>query len=84
MNHLTLTREQQWQNMRDWLKSTDMEPIIRNVAVNRLSQDWPEGEGMGSSDISCAIMNVYEAWLRTTEREPNADLIEFLADYAQY
>jgi len=77
----TITREQQWENMRVWLKSTGIEPVIRSVAVARLSQDWPEGEGMGSSDISCALMSLYESWLRTTEREPNASPIEFLSEY---
>ena len=81
---MTLTREQQWQNMRDWIKATGLEPVIRNTAVNKLSQDWPEDEGMGSSDISCAIMNLYEEWLRVSEREPNVSLMEFLADYTQY
>lgn len=30
-------------------------PFIRRYAANELEKDWPEGEGMGSSDIAIQV-----------------------------
>lgn len=51
---------------------------IRHMASERLSEDWPEGEGMGSSDISIAAIELMrdpdweqqlDAWLERWSRE---------------
>lgn len=32
--------------------------VIREIAAEDLSQDWPEGEGMGSSDVSIHLIEM--------------------------
>lgn len=37
---------------------------LRRIAAESLEANWPEGEGMGSSDISCEAISLiqYEDW----------------------
>lgn len=30
-------------------------PFLRSLIVERMLEDWPEGEGMGSSDVSIGV-----------------------------
>lgn len=37
---------------------------LRRIAAASLEANWPEGEGMGSSDVSCEAISLiqYEDW----------------------
>ena len=77
---MTETREQQWENMRTWLSTCGVETYVRRTASILLQEDWPAGQGISSSDTSCAIMELYEDWKRAHEQEPKLELIVFLME----
>jgi hypothetical protein len=53
------TFEEAQQELRDLMTEDWPRYIaIRHMAAEQLSVDWPEGEGMGSSDISIAAIEL--------------------------
>lgn len=67
-----------WTNAWNWFKSLDeyTQALIHKTALAHLQKDWPEGQGISSSDISCSIVTFYQSWILSTQ-----NLTDFTLDY---
>lgn len=76
-----LSTEQIFSNMHEWVKNSGVETYIRNTAIKMLSDDpMMEGQGIGSSDIACEMVNLHREWMSAQEYEPELNLLVFLME----
>ena len=86
---LTKEFEADWKEAMEWWHGhwenddKQMFHYIRNTAVGRLEENWPEGHGIGSSDTNHAVYNMYQDYKRVKDEEEYKDrsLLIFLRDY---
>jgi len=66
-----------------WETDKQMFHYIRNVAVARLEEDWPEGQGISSSDTNHAVYEMYQDYKRVKDMDEykGRSLLIFLRDY---
>lgn len=69
-----------WDEAIAWYRNSPayVQPYIRRVAVGKMLVDWPEDQGLGSSDQSAAIVDLYREWLDVKDIVSN--LMSFLVD----
>jgi hypothetical protein len=67
-----------WEEAISWYRGSLYQDYIRKVAVAKMLVDWPEGEGLGSSDQAAGIVNLYREWLDAKDRATS--LMAFLVD----
>ena len=72
-------RKAEWTEAMDWCRSSDSAHLIRSVAVSRLEEGWPEGQGIGSSDTNHAVYSLYQDYKEVKDNYPT--VILFLVDY---